>query len=108
MNIEFTRPIHIVTAVTQSSHPSYYKDEPYAILYRDEGTKITFNKTQGIVVNIPTVPEGDTHTLEFTLPNLEVVGSGSIEIYTGGDYQNSVEINVVGISGETDPIVINL
>ena len=108
MNIEFTRPIHIVTTVTQSSHPSYYRDEPYGILYRDEDTKVTFNKTQGIAVTLPTVPEGDTHTLEFTLPNLEVVGSGSIEIYSGGDYQNSVEINVVPVTGETEPVIINL
>ena len=108
MNIEFTRPVKITTAVSQLSHPHYYVDEPYSILYRDEDTKVTFNKTQGLILTLPTVIEGDEHSIEFTIPNLEVEGSGSIEIYCGGDYQNSVEINVVPISGETEPVIINL
>ena len=108
MNIEFTRPVRITTAVTQLSHPQYYVDEPYSILYRDENTKVTLNKTQGLTVTLPTIPEGDEHSLEFTLPNLEVEGSGSIEIYYGGDYQNTVDVNIVPITGETEPVIINL
>lgn len=108
MNIEFTRPVKIVTAVTQDSHRGYYEDEPHSIIYRDEDTRVTLNKTQDLTVVIPTVAEGDEHSIEFTLPNLEVEGSGSIEIYSAGDYQNSVEINVVPISGETEPVIINL
>jgi hypothetical protein len=108
MNIEFTRPVRIITAVTQLSHPQYYVDEPYSILYRDEDTKVTLNKTQGLVVTLPTIPEGDEHSLEFTIPNLEVEGSGSIEIFCLGDYQNSIEVNVVPITGETEPVIINL
>ncbi len=108
MNIEFTRPIKIVTAVAQSTHPSYYQDEPHAIFYRDEDTAVTLNKTQGLTVTMPTDLVSGTHSIEFTLPNLEVNGSGSIEIYCGGDIQNTVEINVLPISGETSPITINL
>lgn len=108
MNIEFTRPIKIVTTVAQSTHPSYYQDEPHAIFYRDEDTAVTLNKTQGLTVTLPTDLVSDTHSIEFILPNLEVNGSGSIEIYCGGDIQNTVEVIVVGVSGETDPIVINL
>ena len=108
MNIEFTRPVKIVTTVAQSTHPSYYEDEPHAIFYRDEDTAITFNKTQGLAVNLPTDLESDTHSIEFTLPNLEVNGSGSIEIYCGGDIQNTVNVNIIPITGETEPIYINL
>lgn len=108
MNIEFTRPVKIVTQVSQSTHPSYYVDEPYSILYRDEDTRITFNKTQGIAITLPTTASGDTHSVEFTIPNLEVQGSGSIEIFVEGDLQNNVDVNLVPISGEAEPIIINL
>ena len=108
MNVEFTRPIQIRTAVTQNSHPDYYEDLPYSIIYRDEDTGVTFNKTQGITVTLPTTASGDTHSVEFTIPNLEVQGSGSIEIFVEGDLHNNVDVNLVPISGETEPIVINL
>ena len=108
MNIEFTRPIKLVTAVAKSTHPSYYIEEPYGILYRDEDTKVSYNKTRDINTTLPTDIEGGTHIVEFTLPNLEVSGPGSIEIYCGGDIQNTVNINIVPSTGETAPIQINL
>ena len=108
MNIEFTRPVKIVTTVAQSTHSNYYEDEPYAIFYRDEDSAITLNKTQGLDVHLPTDLESDTHSIQFTLPNLEVNGSGSLEVYCGGDIQNTVDINIVPITGETTPIEINL
>lgn len=108
MNIEFTRPVKIVTAVTQSSHPDYYSNESYSIIYRDDDTGVTLNKSQGMTVILPTTASGDVHSLEFTIPNLEVDGSGSIEIFTEGDLQNNVDINVVPITGQTEPVIINL
>ena len=108
MNIEFTRPVKIVTAVTQATHPHWYMEGPYTIIYRDNDTGTTFNKGQGLELSIPTVPEGDEQIIEFTIPNLEVEGSGSIEIFCLGDYQNSIEVNVVPITGETEPVIINL
>lgn len=108
MNIEFTRPVKVVTTVTQSSHPDYYDNGNYSITYRDEDTGVTLNKSQGMTVVLPTTASGDTHSLQFTLPDLEVDGSGSIEIFFEGDLQNNVDINVVPSSGQTEPVIINL
>lgn len=108
MNIEFTRPIKIVTEVTQSSHPHYYNGNKYGVHYTDNETRTVFKKYTDLTTVIPTNPEGDTHSIEFTLPDLGLTGSGSLEIMCDGDPQNNVNINVVAISGETEPVIINL
>ena len=108
MNIEFTRPVKIVTAVTQSSHPHYYNGNGYGVHFRHEETGITFKKSTGITKIIPTIPSGDIHSIEFTLPNLEVTGSGVLEIMCDGDPQNYVNVTVVPVTGETEPVIINL
>ena len=108
MNIEFTRPIKIVTAVTQSSHPHYYNSNGYGVHYADNETNTAFKKYTEIATVIPTNPEGDIHSIEFTLPDLGTTGSGSLVIVCDGDPQNTVNINIVPSTGETTPIQINL
>ena len=108
MNIEFSRLIKISTEVTKITHPLYYSEDDYGIHYFDTQTGTTFKKYTDLTIVRPTSNEGDTHSIEFTLPNLELLGSGSLQIYCGGDLQNSVNINVVPPTGETEPIYINL
>lgn len=108
MNIELTRPVKVVTTVALPSHPQYYEDVAHSIIYRDDDTTMTLNISQGIGVTVPTDAASDTHTIEFTIPNLGTTGSGSIEIYAGGDLENSLNVNIIPITGESSPIIINL
>tara|TARA_R110000803_G_C11986669_1_gene321393 strand:+ start:1946 stop:2272 length:327 start_codon:yes stop_codon:yes gene_type:complete len=108
MNIELARPVQLVTTVTLPTHPQYYEDVAHSITYRDDETTMTLNMSQGIGVTVATNPTSDTHTVEFTLPNIGTTGSGSIEVYAGGDLENNIQINIIPITGETSPILINL